>query len=343
MLIAEQGAVGTSYGGWLADEIQRRFFDWLDAPVQRVTGGEASPSISKVLERAAIAQKRRGRRRAAPRSRGTDVARVLRMPEVAANTTEAVLAEWLVAEDAEFAAGDALATVETDKALVDVEAEAAGVVAQDARAAGCAGRGRRARSPCWRSPGETVDDLDALLRELGVAEASAAVVAGAPRRARRRPEPEVAPDSAPGAEPAPSPPTRRPDAGRRAADRPADGRIFASPLARKIAARRRPGRSRRSPAPGPRGRILRRDVDAALAARRPRRPRRPLPLRRAAGTPRPAPASRTSRTPGCGGPIARAADREQADGAALLRPRHASASTRLLALRAELNERATAR
>lgn len=56
VLIAEQGAVGTSYGGWLADEIQRRLFDWLDQPVQRVTGGEASPSISKVLERAAIAR-----------------------------------------------------------------------------------------------------------------------------------------------------------------------------------------------------------------------------------------------------------------------------------------------
>jgi 2-oxoisovalerate dehydrogenase E1 component len=56
VLIAEQGAVGTSYGGWLADEIQRRFFDWLDHPVERVTGGEASPSNSKVLERAAIAR-----------------------------------------------------------------------------------------------------------------------------------------------------------------------------------------------------------------------------------------------------------------------------------------------
>jgi 2-oxoisovalerate dehydrogenase E1 component len=55
VLIAEQGARGTSYGGWLADEIQRRFFDWLDHPVERVTGGEASPSISKVLESAAIA------------------------------------------------------------------------------------------------------------------------------------------------------------------------------------------------------------------------------------------------------------------------------------------------
>jgi 2-oxoisovalerate dehydrogenase E1 component len=55
VLIVEQGAQGTSYGGWLADEIQRRFFDWLDQPVQRVTGSEASPSISRVLERAAIA------------------------------------------------------------------------------------------------------------------------------------------------------------------------------------------------------------------------------------------------------------------------------------------------
>lgn len=56
VMIVEQGARGTSYGGWLADEIQRRYFDWLDQPVLRVTGGEASPSISKVLERAAIAR-----------------------------------------------------------------------------------------------------------------------------------------------------------------------------------------------------------------------------------------------------------------------------------------------
>jgi len=56
VLIVEQGARGTSYGSWLADEIQRRCFDWLDQPVQRVTGAEASPSISKVLERAAAAR-----------------------------------------------------------------------------------------------------------------------------------------------------------------------------------------------------------------------------------------------------------------------------------------------
>ena len=55
VLIIEQGARGTSYGAWLSDEIQRRLFDSLAGPVERVTGGEASPSISRVLERAAFA------------------------------------------------------------------------------------------------------------------------------------------------------------------------------------------------------------------------------------------------------------------------------------------------
>ena len=55
VVIVEQGSVGTSYGSWLADEIQRRCFDMLDQPVQRVHGAEASPSVSKVLEAAASA------------------------------------------------------------------------------------------------------------------------------------------------------------------------------------------------------------------------------------------------------------------------------------------------
>lgn len=55
VVIVEQGSEGTSYGGWLSDEIQRRFFDWLDAPITRVQGSESSPSISKVLEKAALA------------------------------------------------------------------------------------------------------------------------------------------------------------------------------------------------------------------------------------------------------------------------------------------------
>jgi 2-oxoisovalerate dehydrogenase E1 component len=55
VLIVEQGAQGTSYGAWLADELQRRLFGVLSRPVERLAGGEAAPSISKVLERAAYA------------------------------------------------------------------------------------------------------------------------------------------------------------------------------------------------------------------------------------------------------------------------------------------------
>ncbi len=57
VLIVEQGTQGNSYGTLLGDEIQRRYFDWLDQPVQRVHGAEASPSVSKVLEAVANAGK----------------------------------------------------------------------------------------------------------------------------------------------------------------------------------------------------------------------------------------------------------------------------------------------
>jgi len=55
VVVVEQSPLTVSYGAMLTDEIQRRFFDHLDQPVQRVYGGESSPSVSKVLERAAYA------------------------------------------------------------------------------------------------------------------------------------------------------------------------------------------------------------------------------------------------------------------------------------------------
>ncbi len=54
LAVLEQGTLTTSYGAMLVDELQRRFFDELDQPVRRIHGGEASPSVSKVLERAAF-------------------------------------------------------------------------------------------------------------------------------------------------------------------------------------------------------------------------------------------------------------------------------------------------
>ncbi|MFC6672926.1 dehydrogenase E1 component subunit alpha/beta [Marinobacterium aestuariivivens] len=53
VVVLEQGSLTNSYGGMLADEIQKRYFDYLDHPVRRIYGGESSPSVSKILERAA--------------------------------------------------------------------------------------------------------------------------------------------------------------------------------------------------------------------------------------------------------------------------------------------------
>ncbi len=54
VVVLEQGPLTTSYGAMVTDELHRRFFDYLDHPVERIHGGEASPTVSKVLERAAF-------------------------------------------------------------------------------------------------------------------------------------------------------------------------------------------------------------------------------------------------------------------------------------------------
>lgn len=56
------------------------------------------------------------------------MADLMRVPEVAAGATDVVLAQWLVAEGASFAAGAPLAVIETDKAQVEVEADRAAVL-----------------------------------------------------------------------------------------------------------------------------------------------------------------------------------------------------------------------
>jgi pyruvate dehydrogenase E2 component (dihydrolipoamide acetyltransferase) len=180
------------------------------------------------------------------------MARVLRMPGVAANATEAVLAEWLVEESGDFAAADALATVETEKAAVDVEAEAAGRVLKTLVPPGAQ---VEVGDPIavLGEPGEQVDDLDALLASLGVAAATEVVV---PERRDVPVDPESA---APIAE-RPERPERPEEPGTPVQT---NGRVFASPLARKIANDHGLAVEEVS-GTGPRGRILRRDVEAAL-------------------------------------------------------------------------------
>jgi pyruvate dehydrogenase E2 component (dihydrolipoamide acetyltransferase) len=182
------------------------------------------------------------------------------MPGVAANTTEAVLSEWLVEEAADFAATDAIATVETEKAAVDVEADAAGRVLKTLVPPGTQVEVGDAIAVLG-DPGEVVDDLEALLTSLGVAAVSVPVMP------ERRDVPDPAPRAAPFTLSAP-PPAEEVEMPASPGPRPgaaANGRIFASPLARKIA--NDAGLTiDQITGTGPRGRVLRRDVDAAVAS-----------------------------------------------------------------------------
>jgi len=55
LLIAEQTTRGTSIGSRIVSDAQARLFDWLDHEIVHVTGSNASPVVSKVLESAALA------------------------------------------------------------------------------------------------------------------------------------------------------------------------------------------------------------------------------------------------------------------------------------------------
>jgi len=55
LLIAEQSTRGTTIGSRIVSEAQSRLFDYLDHEIVHVTGANSSPVVSKVLERAALA------------------------------------------------------------------------------------------------------------------------------------------------------------------------------------------------------------------------------------------------------------------------------------------------
>jgi pyruvate dehydrogenase E2 component (dihydrolipoamide acetyltransferase) len=166
---------------------------------------------------------------------------LIHMPAVAAGATDVVLAEWLVSEHSSFAAFDPYAVIETDKATVELEAEAAGVLLRTLVSPGAR---VEVGDPIalFGAPGEEVDDVTSVLESLGVATT--------PRTApqERRDVPESA-TAAPAAQVA------------------LDGRrLFSSPLARRLA--RDAGLDHRElVGTGPGGRVVRRDVEQAIAAR----------------------------------------------------------------------------
>ena len=171
---------------------------------------------------------------------------LIRMPAVAAGATEVVLAEWPVAESDAFVAHQTYAVIETDKAMVELEAEGDGVLVRTLVPAGAK---VEVGDPIAlvAAPGERVNDIDAALASLGVGRADQHEF---PIR-RELPEDR--------------PPATEPATGPRACT--AEGRrVFASPLARRMA--RDAGLDATAlVGTGPGGRVVRRDVEVAIAAR----------------------------------------------------------------------------
>lgn len=166
------------------------------------------------------------------------MATLLRMPEVAANATHATLAAWSKKEGEPIAVGDCLAEVETDKAIVEISADSAGVMGQWLVPAG---QEVEVGAPIavLLAAGEAAADVQALLQAAGaVATAPAAAAASA----------------VPGT-PAPAATT----------DQTSGDRLRASPLARRLAAQRGVDLSRLQGS-GPGGRIVKIDVERAQAA-----------------------------------------------------------------------------
>ena len=173
-------------------------------------------------------------------------ATLLRMPEVAANTGEAVLSAWSVPEGTPFAAGSVLAVVETAKAAVDIEADADGVLVRTLVGDGTEVEVGSAIA-LLANPGETITDVNATLAALQTTTS----------------QPANTSEATPADEPAAPPrPVTQPSAAAQAGAQ----RLFASPLARRLA------RDAGIPidtlrGSGPNHRIVRRDVEAEIAAR----------------------------------------------------------------------------
>ena len=164
--------------------------------------------------------------------------------------TTGTLAKWLVADGDDVRSGDVIAEIETDKATMEVESVDDGVMAKIFVDAGSENVAVGAVIAVLAEDGETASDV----AKAGLQEPSSPVpVTSVAAEAKERAEP--APVTAAPVKAAPAPQTK-------SSDKP---RIFASPLARRIAADRNIALEGITGS-GPYGRILRRDVESAATA-----------------------------------------------------------------------------
>ena len=183
------------------------------------------------------------------------------MPALSPTMTEGNVASWLKNEGDPVAAGDILCEIETDKATMEVEATDEGTLGRIVVPAGTEGVAVNAIIGLILEEGE---DASAL------ASAEAAAPAAAPPAAAPA---EPAAEAAPAASAAPAPQATAPAAASPsgngatppAPQREPGARIFASPLARRMA--KQAGLALEAIAgTGPNGRIVKVDIEAAIAA-----------------------------------------------------------------------------
>ena len=177
------------------------------------------------------------------------------MPALSPTMTEGNVASWLKNEGDSVQAGDILCEIETDKATMEVEATDEGTLAKIVAPAGTEGVAVNAVIGLILEEGEDSSALEG---------AEAAAPAAAPAAPPAEPAAEAPTESAPAAAPAAPAPGGN-GATPPAPQREPGARIFASPLARRMA--KQAGLALEAIAgTGPNGRIVKVDVEAAIAA-----------------------------------------------------------------------------
>jgi pyruvate dehydrogenase E2 component (dihydrolipoamide acetyltransferase) len=196
------------------------------------------------------------------------------MPKLSDAMETGKVIQWLKKEGDPVRGGDVIAEIETDKANVEIEAFGSGVLRKIVAAPGT-------QAPVGDLIGIIADPADDIASVLAGAPAAPAAGEGQSAATAAPPLPPTetytskpattdvvpmapAPSAPVASRPAPAPPTA-PEGGVGAPAPTAGGRIKASPLAKKVAAQSGVD-LRLIQGTGPGGRVVRRDVEAAIAA-----------------------------------------------------------------------------
>lgn len=179
------------------------------------------------------------------------------MPALSPTMEEGKLAKWHVKEGDSVSSGDVIAEIETDKATMEVEAVDEGKIGKILVAEGTENVKVNAVIAVLLTEGETAAD----------AKAPAAAPAAAPKAEAPKPAPVAAPVAAVASGSAVVAPAAKAPAA--AAAPAADGaRVFASPLAKRLAKEAGIALAAIS-GTGPRGRVVKADVEAAKSGKAP--------------------------------------------------------------------------